>query len=129
MTSAGPCPCGSGASFGDCCEPIHHDHRRADTAEALMRSRYTAYVTGAVDHLARSWHPGTRPSTIATDPQRAWQSLEVIATERGRALDAGGVVEFVATSTIDGQEHRLHERSRFERVAGAWVYVDGDLLP
>ena len=66
---------------------------------------------------------------IATDPQRAWQSLEIIATERGRALDADGVVEFVATSTINGREDRLHERSRFERVGRAWVYVDGDLLP
>lgn len=90
-----------------------------------MRSRYTAHVIGAADHLARSWHPDTRPTVITLDPRRQWQGLEVIATERGRSLDASGEVEFVATSTIDGHPERLHERSRFVRVSGAWVYVDG----
>ncbi len=55
-----PCPCGSGAVFGACCEPIH-DGAPAPTAEALMRSRYSAFVVGDEDHIFRTWHPRTRP--------------------------------------------------------------------
>lgn len=116
------CPCGSGRAYDACCGPIVRNERMAETAEELMRSRYTAYVVGDVDHLFRSWHPRTRPPLDDVDPLD-WQGLEILDTEAGGESDEHGVVEFVARYA--GGE--LHERSRFERRAGRWVYVDGDL--
>ncbi len=116
------CPCGSGRVYDACCGPIVRNERWASTAEELMRSRYTAYAVGDVDHLFRSWHPRTRPP-LDDVAQLDWQGLEILGTEAGGEADEQGVVEFVARHT--GGE--LHERSRFERRAGRWVYVDGDL--
>lgn len=123
------CPCGSGVTHGQCCGPVLVDHREAATAEALMRSRYTAFVVGDVGHLERSWHADARPPDIRVDPLQEWTGLTIVETDLGRALDATGVVEFVATSVVGGRKRSLHERSRFVRVDGAWVYVDGDVDP
>lgn len=85
-----------------------------------MRSRYSAHVVGDGDHLFRTWHPRTRPDDTTPDPTIRWTGLEVLeAAEDGEV----GLVEFRATHTGG----TLHERSRFERRAGRWVYVDGDL--
>ncbi|HEV7173757.1 YchJ family protein [Pedococcus sp.] len=118
------CPCGRGASYTGCCGPLHEGQRAASTAEELMRSRYAAYVVGDTSYLLRTWHPRTRPAEL--DPGRfvGWLDLTVLATADGRYDDRFGEVEFRATHG-DGV---LHERSRFVRRAGRWVYVDGDLL-
>lgn len=85
-----------------------------------MRSRYTAYVVGDTDHLFRTWHPRTRPADPSLAPGVRWTGLEVL--EAGED-EAGGIVAFRAHYTaIDGPAV-LHERSRFERRAGRWVYV------
>lgn len=120
------CPCSSGDAFGICCSPVLAGERPAATAEALMRSRYSAFVTGDVRHLERSWHPDTRPADVRVNPLQEWTGLHIVDTELGRALDATGVVEFIATSRVDGRPRSLHERSRFARVDGAWVYVDAE---
>jgi SEC-C motif domain protein len=57
------CPCGAGPSYDRCCGPLH-DGAPAPTAEALMRSRYSAFAVGRADHLFRSWHPRTRPDEV-----------------------------------------------------------------
>lgn len=117
------CPCASGARYDLCCGRLHRGEARAASAEELMRSRYAAYVRGDADHLVATWHPRTRPADV-TPPALAWTGLEVLATAGGGPDDATGVVEFVAH-----HEHgRLHELSRFERRAGRWLYVDGDVL-
>ena len=93
-----------------------------------MRSRYTAFALGDVDHLARSWHPSTRPKRIhhTSDGHRRWQRLEVVATTGGGLLDQEGTVEFRADyRDADGTRGTLHEVSRFVRHDGAWTYVDG----
>jgi SEC-C motif-containing protein len=119
-----PCPCGSGAPYGACCEPLH-DGAPAATAEALMRSRYAAYATGRLDHVFRTWHPRTRPAEVEPVPGLTWTGLRVLATVDGGREDTAGRVEFEARyRTADGA-HVLHEDSRFERRAGRWVYVDG----
>ncbi len=88
-----------------------------------MRSRYTAYAVGDVDHVWRTWHPRTRPEEVTPTPGMSWTGLTVLRTEAGGPDDATGVVEFRAEHTSpDGS---LHEVSRFERRAGRWVYVDG----
>ena len=92
-----------------------------------MRSRFTAFAVGDSSHLLRSWHPDTRPTAVGIDPDQRWTRLEILETEAGRALDATGVVTFVAHYETPTGPGSLHERSRFSRVDGAWVYVDGDV--
>lgn len=87
-----------------------------------MRSRYAAFAVGDADHLFRTWHPRTRPDDVAPDPGTTWTGLEVLsAAEDGDA----GSVEFRAHWTSQSGSGVLHERSRFTRRAGRWVYVDG----
>ncbi len=93
-----------------------------------MRSRYSAYVLGLSDYLLATWHPRTRPESMAPDePGLKWLGLDV---RRHAQQDADhATVEFVARSKLGGRAHRLHETSRFERdpATGRWTYVDGDL--
>lgn len=121
-----PCPCPSGRRFGDCCAPLHRGERVAADAEALMRSRYSAYVMGDAGYVRATWHPSTRvaaPDRIG--PGTRWLGLDV---KRHVQLDEDhAIVEFVARYRIGGQPAvRLHEISRFIREGGRWWYVDGE---
>ena len=129
MDESQPCPCKRGEPFGGCCGPALAGERPAPTAEALMRSRYTAFVVGDADYLLRSWHPRTRPETLDLDPGQRWLFLEILRTEHGGPFDDTGVVEFIAHYKADGARGSLHEVSRFTRVDGAWVYLDGVIEP
>ncbi|NTV40150.1 MAG: hypothetical protein HGA51_09410 [Demequinaceae bacterium] len=121
-----PCPCGSGAAYRACCGPVLRGDSPAVTAEALMRSRYTAYVRRDEAYLLRTWEAAHRPESLDLD-DTVWLGLEVLATEAGSADDAHGIVEFVASYLDDrGAVERLRERSRFARAGGSWQYVDGD---
>lgn len=127
MPKSNSCPCSPDAPYADCCAPLLAGDRRAVSAEALMRSRYTAFVVRDVAYLLRTWHPTTRPAGIdpATIPD--WQDLSIVRTEKGRASDDQGVVEFIATARCQDQPFRLHEVSHFVQEAGQWLYVDGDI--
>lgn len=92
-----------------------------------MRSRYSAFALGDADYLIASWHHGTRPDRLDLDDDVRWRRLQIVDTVAGGADDADGVVEFRAQYERDGRRHLLHERSRFVRVRGRWVYVDGDV--
>ncbi|GGY09784.1 YchJ family protein [Streptomyces djakartensis] len=119
MTSRS-CPCGLPGAYEACCGR-YHAGTAAPTAEALMRSRYCAFVKGDVPYLLRTWHPRTRPGRLELDPGMRWTGLEILDTSDGTAFHTTGTVEFRASY----RGGSLHERSRFERVDGAWVYVDG----
>ncbi|WP_096444604.1 YchJ family protein [Mycobacterium shigaense] len=119
-----PCPCGSGDSYGSCCGPLHRGESQARTAEALMRSRYSAFAHGEADYLFRTWHPRTRPDDVIVDPGVTWTRLTVIDTAAGGPDDDFGEVEFTARFEAAGRPGSLHERSRFERRAGRWFYLD-----
>jgi SEC-C motif-containing protein len=125
---AAPCPCGSGLPLPACCGRYHVDDTAspAPDAAALMRSRYSAYVLDRLDYLLATWHPSTRPATLApNEPGLRWLGLDV---RRHQVIDADhATVEFVARSKLGGRAHRLHEVSRFVREDGRWYYVDGDL--
>ncbi len=121
-----PCPCGSGADYQACCGPLHHGARQAETAEELMRSRYAAYVRSDTDYLFRTWHPRTRPADVRVDPGITWTGLDLLETDAGGVGDNSGEVEFAAHYMFAGDSDVLRERSRFERRAGRWFYVDGD---
>lgn len=118
------CPCGSGRAYDACCGPAHRGIA-ADSAQALMRSRYSAYVLGDVDYLLASWHASTRPAALATEPGTRWLGLDV----RRHAMTGAdtATVEFVARYKLGGAPAvRLHEVSRFVREDGRWYYLDGD---
>ncbi|MEW2614067.1 YchJ family metal-binding protein [Streptomyces sp. NPDC047880] len=116
------CPCGLPEAYEACCGRFHSGAAAAPTAEALMRSRYCAFVRGDVAYLLRTWHPRTRPGTLEPDPGMRWTGLAILGASGGSAFHTSGTVEFRASY----RGGSLHERSRFERVDGAWVYVDGE---
>ncbi|MFV8183233.1 hypothetical protein LXH13_08520 [Streptomyces spinosirectus] len=118
------CPCGLAETYEQCCGRIHRGETAAPTAEALMRSRYSAFVKLNEPYLLRTWHPNTRPAQLKLDPGMRWTGLEILATTDGSAFHSTGTVTFRASF----RGGSLHERSRFERVEGAWVYVNGEFL-
>ena len=102
------------------------------TPEALMRSRYAAYVLCDVDHLERSLAPESRSdhdrkSAEQWSKSAEWLGLSILSTEGGGEDESTGSVEFIARYRQDGTDHNLHETSNFRREAGSWVYVNGKI--
>jgi SEC-C motif-containing protein len=94
-----------------------------------MRSRYTAFVVNDAAYLAHTWHSTTRPTEVTAPSGIAWRRLRIRDTHLGGPDDATGEVEFVAHyRSVDGTRDFLHERSRFAREKGRWMYVDGELF-
>ena len=128
-----PCPCGrrdargQALAFARCCGRYLQDfeHTPAPEAEALMRSRYCAFVLEDARYLLASWHPSTRPAQLSFETGLKWLGLEVRGARQQDADHAE--VEFVARSRLAGRGQRLHERSRFLREGGRWYYLDGEL--
>jgi SEC-C motif domain protein len=127
------CPCCSGQPFATCCEPILKGMQPAGTAEALMRSRYTAYVKADVAYLLQSTHPSQRKYYSAKDLLQwatgsQWLRLEILSTQKGQATDTEGKVEFKAYYVDNkawSQTH--HEYSTFKKEGGKWYFVEGEL--
>ncbi|GGT95878.1 YchJ family protein [Streptomyces lateritius] len=128
VTADAPCPCGRTAAYGECCGRFHTGATTAPTAELLMRSRYSAFVVRDEAYLLRTWAPETRPGDIDFDPSLRWTGLEIRDTADGTAFHQAGTVTFLARYTQGGEPGSLHERSRFRRHEGVWVYVDGEFL-
>ncbi|SMF17830.1 SEC-C motif-containing protein [Azospirillum oryzae] len=124
------CPCCSGRSFEDCCGPILAGEP-APTAEALMRSRYTAFVRHELDHVERTHAPEIRDDFNRGEAERVaeeseWQRLDILrAAEEGDSA----VVEFQIQFRKDGKDMRHHERASFRREDGRWLYVSGEVNP
>jgi len=124
------CPCGSGLELDVCCGPIV-DGARAISPEALMRSRYSAFVLGNIEHIARTHAPEigddfNRAEAERTASEVEWQGLEVISSsETGDT----GTVAFYIRFRRDGQEFGQHELANFRRDEGRWLYVSGKVGP
>ncbi|MCD7100163.1 YchJ family metal-binding protein [Stenotrophomonas sp. MMGLT7] len=121
-----PCPCGLPRDYARCCGRYHAGEPAPD-AEALMRSRYSAYVRHDADYLLASWHPSTRPAELSLDDapggRTVWLGLDVQQASQTGA-DAAEVV-FVARYRIGGgRAVRMVEHSRFVREDGRWYYLD-----
>jgi SEC-C motif-containing protein len=130
MTEPDYCPCGSGRAFDDCCGPLLAGTARAATAEALMRSRYTAFVRNDTAYLEAtlisSRRSGFSPATLAAwNADVVWKGLAVLATRQGGPGDERGEVTFTASFEKAGQPDTISERSRFRQKKGRWYYVDG----
>ena len=119
-----PCPCGSGKHYPQCCGQ-YLAGQWPETAEQLMRSRYTAFTLNAEEYLLETWQKNTRPPVLDLSDQATvkWISLKIMQStcEADKA-----VVEFIARFRINGKAERIHEISRFVRENGRWFYVDGD---
>jgi SEC-C motif-containing protein len=125
------CPCGSRLSESQCCGRFIGGEC-APTAEALMRSRYTAYVRHEVDYLvetqdAESRRDLDRAAIARWSNEADWLGLTVQGVVAGGPGDETGEVEFVARFRQGGQEQSLHERSQFRKVDGRWFYVAGQV--
>lgn len=129
-----PCPCGSQKALAQCCGVYLQGQRPAPTAEALMRSRYSAYCLKHIDYLLNTEHPSSRKldsrlAIAATANSVTWLGLTVLTTKAGQPEDDTGVVEFVAAYREGLAAAQLHERSRFVKEKGKWFYTSGDRLP
>jgi len=132
MKQTNLCPCGSQKSYETCCEPYHKNHN-APTCEALMRSRYSAFVFGVVDYLFETTHPSHRAKNLKeeialTCKALAWTKLEVLSVWQGGVNDKVGKVSFRASFVQEGKNGAHVEHSRFKRFGKAWMYVDGEVV-
>jgi SEC-C motif-containing protein len=119
-----PCPCNSGDPYASCCEPVLSG-KLPDSAEQLMRSRYTAFTQDNEAYLLRSWHHSTRPKALNLDNEKhiKWVNLKVL---RHESKETSAIVEFIAHYKINGKAEKIHELSRFTKEGDRWFYVDGD---
>ena len=129
------CPCGSGKSFAQCCEPLLNGTEKAKTAEALMRARYSAYVVHNIDFIINTCETGEKIAQIdrkATEDwsnKSTWHGLKILRTEKGGEQDEEGIVEFEATYTQKGIRDIHHEIGGFKKVNGEWLYSVGSVKP
>jgi len=110
--------------------PLHYHKAKAETAEELMRSRYSAYFFRLVEYLVETTHPDTREPNLkaeldATIHETNWYFLTILSTSKGGKEDKVGKIEFTARCYVDGEAKELQERSRFKRHKGAWKYMAG----
>jgi SEC-C motif-containing protein len=126
LKSAVVCPCGSTLDYEACCGRYHAQISAPPDAEALMRARYSAYVNGMEAYIRATWHPRTCPGDLGMDapPRPQWRGLDV---RLHRLLNENqATVEYVARYKLNGRACHMHEISRFEFLAGQWLYVDGE---
>lgn len=127
------CPCGSGRPYDQCCGPLISGASFPETAEALMRARYTAFTKCEIDYLSESLHPSHRSEH---DPEEArkwaensqWDGLKIVASDGGGPGDSEGSIEFIAGYRHKGTPLSHHEVAQFTRHKGRWYYVDGRVV-
>jgi SEC-C motif-containing protein len=124
------CPCGSVSLYALCCGPLISGEQEAQTAEQLMRSRYSAYTKAEVDYIIATTHPDYRedynPQSIRQWAETSeWQKLEIIRTEKGGESDNEGWVEFIAYYSEKKTDKQHHELSYFKKTDGSWYFFSG----
>lgn len=123
------CPCSIEKKYSDCCKKAHQNIGSVSSAEALMRSRYSAFVLANIEYLQKSHHSKTRPlKKEKRDIEKwaksvKWLKLEVLNTTKGTANDSTGTVEFKAFFMENGEINVIHENSKFVKENNHWVYV------
>lgn len=122
------CPCCSGKTYEDCCKPYHKGEKHAPTAEALMRSRFSAFAIPNGEYLMETTLPSKRKLHNTEDLQEwgeinVWTKLEIV--ENPSATQ----VEFKAYYTDEEGKNQLHhELSDFKKVQNKWYYATGKFL-
>jgi SEC-C motif-containing protein len=133
MSEVQECHCQSGKPFAECCEPYIQGTASAPTAEALMRSRYTAYVLEDIPYLTRTLHPKEREDfdeagAVKWAREADWQGLEIVRTEKGGADDSKGEVEFIVNYKRHGSPCTHHELAEFRKSDDVWYFYDGKMI-
>jgi len=123
-----PCPCGSQQPLAGCCLPYITRQKPAPTAEALMRSRYTAHVLVAIDYLWITWDHQQRQHSTKDEIRNwaescEWLGLQILSTTAGLEEDKEGIVTFIASYRQDGKTQQHHEISLFKKSENGWLYV------
>lgn len=124
--ASAPCPCGLPATYQECCGRLHRGLAAAPTAEALMRSRFSAFSVGDAGYLLRTWHPAARPPRLDLDRATRWTRLEILETTGGTVFHTEGTVRFRAHYTDAGEPGSMEEHSRFVRHEGGWTYTGAE---
>jgi SEC-C motif-containing protein len=122
------CPCGSNKSYETCCGIFHSGKAVAPTAEALMRSRYSAFAKHEIDYLKQTtWPPYQKHFDEAGYFSRAkdsiWLRLQILHSEDGKESDTKGTVTFIAKSMLNGELVEQREKSFFKKKNGVWYYL------
>jgi len=127
------CYCGSGAAFSDCCEPFITGVRLVETAEQLIRARYSGYVAAQMDFIFETTHPDHRleydhAGTKEWAENSEWLGLQIIDVVKGGAGDTVGQIEFIARFKEKGAEREHHENARFAWDNGRWFFTEGSMV-
>lgn len=125
------CPCGSEHAYDECCRPLIEGRQNAETAEALMRSRYSAFVKTEIDYLGDTIPPDrqqqfNRQEATNWSQNSEWEGLEILDTVEGGPDDEAGTVEFIARFKDKGKKVEHHELARFGKIDGRWYFIDGE---
>lgn len=123
-----PCPCGTAKALADCCLPYIRRQKPAPTAEALMRSRYSAHVLAEVDYLWETWDDNQRRNSSRQEildwaSSCQWLGLSILSTQAGREGDSEGIVAFIASYSQRGKIQQHHEISLFRKQGEQWLYI------
>jgi SEC-C motif-containing protein len=127
------CACQSGKEYAACCAPYIEGKQAAPTAEALMRSRYTAYTTANIDYIEKTTAPEglsdfDRDGSERWAKDAEWKGLEIVSTTKGQSGDEEGTVEFIAKYKLEDQDVAHHELSTFRKDGKTWLFIDGKIL-
>lgn len=129
------CHCGSGKSFDECCKLVIKGKKIPETAEMLMRARYSAFVEKEIDFIMETVSPGhpdnmSREAVKKWADKNDWKKIEIIKVEKGESEDSEGYVEFKAYSTVENVLQAHHEKAKFVKIKGKWYFEDGEqVLP
>jgi SEC-C motif-containing protein len=128
------CPCGSGLPYEECCGPYITGTENPPTAEALMRSRYSAYAVHAVDYIINTCTSNgktdiDRRETAAWSEESNWLGLKIISVEKGGPEDTEGTVEFEAAYQRKGLKDVHRETGFFKKTGDRWFYESGSVAP
>jgi SEC-C motif domain protein len=132
------CPCRildtKKIAFDDCCAPFLKGTKKAPSAEAMMRSRYTAYVVKNIDYIDQTQlnekhEVFNKEEALKWAESSEWMGLEIKGTKKGSENDDTGVVEFVAhyKDKTSGTELRHHETSLFQKQNNEWRFKEGNI--
>lgn len=124
------CPCCSGKEYEMCCKPFLEMGQKPQTAEQVMRSRYTAFCVGQINYILESSHPHYRKdidlkSIRQWSEQSEWVQLEIVNVQNGLGDDDTGIVEFIAHYRQQGHDIKHHEIGHFLKHQGMWYYTHG----
>jgi SEC-C motif domain protein len=124
------CPCGSEKPFETCCEPLITGSRKADTAEELLRARFSAFVRHEAGFILNTVHPDKRSqhdekAIMDWARKTDWSHLEIIEVGDGSSEEEQ-YIEFIAHFRKKGLKNQHHELACFKKKDGEWFFFDGD---